>query len=300
MLLPAMAEDEEDTTGPSNIAPDARTFQIKEIEESLQKILKMLEWCNVFKNIHPLRDAAQTSASAIFTGADGRLDMVEAEGKTRALDDRLVAGGECHDSTCHPLQIISEYMHIVGSAWSDSEKTSTLTPLLWKEKDGKLLECFRGPGQWVVHDDTATFRGSPDWESVMRKLEQLHQLLDPAQNAAQMAGSATDGWMCAEDHVRAILKGMAGVKTKGRDESPNCFKLFRQIEGRPKQMREPFQCMFCFLNKFPSICEDGTTSFDIDVSKNLGKPFAFSNPVCMWYITLTMTASEKQACGDLL
>ncbi len=209
-------------------------------------------------------------------------------------------------------------MDIVGSAWSDSEKTSTLTPRLRQEKEGKLLECFRGPDQWVGHDDTATFRGSPDWESVMRKLEQLHQLLD----AAQMSGSATDGWMCAEDHVRAILTRMAGemqmrpaggggnsdgrdegvvdagVKTEGRDESPNCFKLFRQIEGRPKQRSSPFQCMYCPLNKFPSICEDGTTSFVINVSKNVGKPFAFSNPVSLSFNSKTMEASDEKACGD--
>ena len=93
----------------------------------------------------------------------------------------------------------------------------------------------------------------------------------------------------------------AGTKTEGRDESPNGFIFIEGQSSKSKRGSLRFQCMYCPLTKLlRSFNNGGTMSFDIDVSKNLGKPFAFSNPVCMWYITLTMTASEKQACGDLL
>jgi hypothetical protein len=69
----------------------------------------------------------------------------------------------------------------------------------------------------------------------------------------------------------------AGAIIEGRDESPTGF-IF--IEGQSKQPRLLFQCMFCCSTKLlRSFNNGGTMSFDIDVSKNLGKPFQFSNPV---------------------
>ncbi len=51
-----------------------------------------------------------TLEEAIPAGeGEDTLGMVEAEGKGRALEYRPVAGGGGHDSTCRPLQIISEY-----------------------------------------------------------------------------------------------------------------------------------------------------------------------------------------------
>jgi tetratricopeptide (TPR) repeat protein len=109
---------------------------------------------------------------------DWALGVAE-EAKARALAFRLGAGGGDaggggQDSTSHPLHILGKYMDIVrNSAWSDSEKTSTLTPLLQHEEDCKLLECFRGQGQWHGHDATANFTGIPDWKWVLGKLEEL-------------------------------------------------------------------------------------------------------------------------------
>jgi hypothetical protein len=90
----------------------------------------------------------------------------------------------------------------------------------------------------------------------------------------------------------------AGVNPEGCDVSA---KSFRRIEGQSRriegQSRLRFQCMYCCLTKFlRSFNEDGTMSFEIDVSKNLGRPFTFSNPVSL-KITKNMEASDGQACG---
>ena len=88
----------------------------------------------------------------------------------------------------------------------------------------------------------------------------------------------------------------AGVIPEGRDESPNGFIV---IEGQSKQDRLRFQCMYCPLTKLlRSFNNGGTMSFDIDVSKNLGTPFTFSNPVLLRVLSKTMEASDNKACGD--
>jgi hypothetical protein len=87
----------------------------------------------------------------------------------------------------------------------------------------------------------------------------------------------------------------AGAIIEGRDKSPTGF-IF--IEGQSKQPRLLFQCMFCCLTKLlRSFNDGGTMSFAIDVSKNLGKPFQFSNPVFL-RVKKNMEASDDKACGD--
>ena len=87
----------------------------------------------------------------------------------------------------------------------------------------------------------------------------------------------------------------AGVIPEGRDESPNSF---RRIEGQSIKPRLRFQCMYCCLTKFLRSFNKGRTMcFGMDVSKKVGKPFGFSNPVSL-KITRNMEASDKQACGD--
>jgi hypothetical protein len=89
--------------------------------------------------------------------------------------------------------IIGNYMDIVTkSDWMDSEKTSTLTALLRNEEDGKLLECFRGQGQWHGHDDTAHFTGIPDWKWVMEKLEQLSTEVSAGGGGGQRKSGSDD------------------------------------------------------------------------------------------------------------
>ena len=95
---PRMAEEGEDRTGPSTIAPDVQRDvrieeidkSIEEIEKSIGKIRKMLAWWKSFKKIYLLPGAASGTTSGM-----------ETEGNADTLEYHLVAGGGCHDSTCH-------------------------------------------------------------------------------------------------------------------------------------------------------------------------------------------------------
>jgi hypothetical protein len=56
----------------------------------------------------------------------------------------------------------------------------------------------------------------------------------------------------------------AGVKPEGRDTNANCFRRIKgkgTARGQSKQLRAPFQCMYCTWTKMrPSFKKVGTTS----------------------------------------
>jgi hypothetical protein len=100
-------------------------------------------------------------------------------------------------------------------------------------------------------------------------------------------------------HVFFVLYGPgadeAGVIPEGRDESPNSFI---RIEGQSIKPRLLFQCMYCPLTKFlRSVTAGGAMSFEVNVWKNLRRPFGLSNPVS-FKITQNMEVSDKLSCGD--
>ncbi len=139
----------------------------------------------------------------------------------------------CGPPKSHPLHIngeyieygeysgeYSEYMDIVrNSTWSHSEKTSTLTPLLRQEEDGKLLECFRGQGQW--HDGTAQFSGIPDWKWVLGRLEQLSCGIQVS------AGGGGHGGGGNTDVCNLIDSYTANAQAKVSDSRPTSHPLVK-------------------------------------------------------------------------
>jgi hypothetical protein len=72
----------------------------------------------------------------------------------------------------HQEQTTSKkYLDIVKSKKSDAEKIFALSSLLRKEENKKLVDCFRGKGQWRGRDDDARFDGAPHWTYVISKLD---------------------------------------------------------------------------------------------------------------------------------
>ncbi len=104
-------------------------------------------------------------ADLLSSWPDWALRVAE-EARARALAFRLGAGvgdagGAGQDSTSHPLHILGKYMNIVrNSAWSDLEKTSTLTPLLRHEEDCNASEVKVSGTDMMPR---LNFTGIPDW-----------------------------------------------------------------------------------------------------------------------------------------